>query len=228
MGRMKHPQGNRWPTGPQAAQVDPIPQHTKLAPHIESNWSIRDFLAYMRTRGVELVVPLADGALILTAEQIDSAILAFRGIDEAAYRAEAKHLLEKYGPTLLANLGFADPQADQQLELAGDDEDEVVSFVDQAADDSIIKIIEVLDKMAVPTDAGRRTCGLALQEAGISRPNTSLFARAVKLRRAMYGQAIAQPWQFAKKAEEDTGAAADRDQAAASLLMSKLSGGSDG
>lgn len=225
MGNAKSTAGKRWPNGPQAAMVDPIPQHTKLAPHMEANWAIRDFLNYMREHGVELIrlpgvldqdlTPQDVKGRLLAPGEVESSILSFRGVDEQAYRAESAHLVEKYSETLLAHLGFADGQA----VLVGDGDDEAVAFADRVADESMLRIIEVLDNLRVSTDAGRRVCGQALVSAGLAQPNNNLLARAVKLRRTVYGNAAGMPAQLGSASKP-----VDHDASATSALLNKLRG----
>lgn len=218
MGKIK-PRHNRvrnWPSPDQASMqaIDPIPQHTKMAVHTEANAAIRDFLRYMRQRGVELAGLTPVGTVVLTDEQIESAIFRFRDVDEEAYRVETAALMDKYGPVLLANLGFVG----HELPDVQKGSYEQPSLIDDFADESIIRIIEILDRLGVPCYAGRPTCSQAIAEAGIALPDTALLARAVKFRKLMYENSMSQV------SAPRSVTPVDHDADATSALLNKLRG----
>lgn len=68
---------------------DPYPQHRKLHPHTESNWQIREFVFWLRTRGS---ADLTD----LKFDDINDLILQFRGVDLLEYRAEVAQMRSRY------------------------------------------------------------------------------------------------------------------------------------
>lgn len=67
-------------------QGDPYPEHTKLYPHTETNWQIREFCHHLKQLG------LVD----LSWDQVNDALLAWRGVDKLAYLAEAADMRSKY------------------------------------------------------------------------------------------------------------------------------------
>jgi hypothetical protein len=150
-------------------RADPYPEHAKLAMHMESNWSIKDFLSFMADRGVFLSRVVSGKVVHVTEAQVEGSIMEFRGVDIPTYQAESQALMVKYGanmPDVLAGTRPKDTDADYP---------------------SMIRIISLLDSLGVPAWAGRPTCRDALREGGFSLPETGLFARAVKLRKSMYG-----------------------------------------
>lgn len=149
--------------------ADPYPEHAKLSMHMEANWSIRDFLSFMADRGVFLS-RVSNGRVVhITDGQIEGGILEFRGVDIAAYQAENSAMMVKYGASMAEVLAGVRPSE---------------TDTDHP---SLIRIIALLDSLGVPAWAGRPTCRYALREGGFMLPDTALFARAVKLRKSMYG-----------------------------------------
>lgn len=148
---------------------EPYPEHAKLADHIETNWAIKDFLSHLADRGIFLSRVQSGKVVHVTESQIEACILGFRGVDIPAYQAESQNLIVKYGanmPDVLAGVRPKETDPDYA---------------------SMIRIISLLDSLGVPAWAGRPTCRDALREANVNQPETGLFARAVKLRKSMYG-----------------------------------------
>ena len=71
---------------PLFGQGDPYPEHAKLYPHTETNWQIREFCHHLKQLG------LVD----LDWDQINDALLAWRGVDRLTYEAEAADMRSKY------------------------------------------------------------------------------------------------------------------------------------
>lgn len=97
--------------GPVAAgePVEAFPEHAKVAPHSEVHWEIRDFLAFLADRGVFLSRVQSGKVVHVTTAQVNGALLEFRGVDVAAFEAESRALLAKYGQVALSLLGDIEP-----------------------------------------------------------------------------------------------------------------------
>lgn len=65
---------------------DPYPEHAKLYPHTEANWQIREFCHHLGQLGL----------IDLDWDQVNDALLAWRGVDRLAYEAEAADMRSKY------------------------------------------------------------------------------------------------------------------------------------
>lgn len=163
---------------PRNALEGVYPEHDKVAPHVAANWDIRDFLEFMRGKGAQMFrrAKTSSGAWYeesLSADALNDALLEFRGADPKAYAAESKALMGKYGPALgilAEELVVSRKPLSEELDRA-----------------NLMKIITTLDKLGVPAWAGRPTCRSALMAAGMTQPETGVFARAVKLRKSIYG-----------------------------------------
>lgn len=210
-----------WPTT-EAAAVDTTPEHTKMAPHVEANWAIRDFLIWCVGRNVRLVHDGADGITRTVTHRVQENLIArFRGVDPEAYRAESDMLLKKYEHVL--------PKLPKRLQA----DEGALPLMEEfdTGDAQVIKIIEVLDSLRVPVDAGRMVCAKALADQGIAAPETILLARAIKFRKAMYGVRDNYMGRFASvdpRRKVHTPAEVEaNEESVISALMAKLGGGAD-
>lgn len=68
------------------AAKDPYPQHAKMYPFYEQNWAVREFIGFLATAGL----------VNLTSQQVEDALLAWRGVDKLEYEAEAAKLKSEY------------------------------------------------------------------------------------------------------------------------------------
>lgn len=82
------PRGWRKPAQPELPPPtqDPYPQHARMYPFFQENWAIREFWHFLAERG------LTD----MTFDQVEDALLAFRGVDSLAYEAEAAEMRSEY------------------------------------------------------------------------------------------------------------------------------------
>lgn len=71
---------------PLSPPTEPYPEHAKIYPHTQENWTIREFMGFLRRRGMTT----------LDYDQVNSMLFAFRGVDEAAYEAESADMRVKY------------------------------------------------------------------------------------------------------------------------------------
>lgn len=95
---------------------------------------------------------------------------------------------------------------------------------------NLMKIVLILDKLGLPTWAGRPACAAAMSQAGITRPDTNVLAQAVKLRKSLYG-VVDQYTDSASTRPELPPPTPDQIPAPAvtarELLLNKLRGGED-
>lgn len=217
-----------WPaTSGSPVPNDPMPEHAKLSPHADAHWEIRQFLRYLRDRDIELTMHTGKVAKALSTEQVELLLLRYRGVDPTAYAAESAKLLAKYGMYVSSRPASAGQSTFIQA-----------SLMDEFTDDSVVRVIEILDSLGVPTSAGRPTCAQALADVGVPRPETALLARAVKLRRTMHGTDTIPRGQFTpddeRRPSREGQARVARakkvqvtDEDAVMSLMAKLGGGAD-
>lgn len=211
-----------WPPA-EVTQADSTPEHTKMAPFVESNWAIRDFVKWCEGRGVRLVHDGADGITRpVNATVLENLLARFRGVDPDAYKAESKMLLAKYEAVL--------PKLPARLKTDADALPLMEEF--DKGDAQVIKIIEVLDQLRVPVDSGRIICTAALRKQGIPTPETVVLARAIRFRKAIYGvesnhKGRMHPNDPRRKVHKPRAEQVDIDQQAVSALMSKLKGQAD-
>lgn len=208
----------QWPVN--SPGVDTTPEHTKMAPYVQENWAIRDFLTWCAGRNVHLVHSGADGITRTVGHVVlENLIARFRQVDPDAYRAEGRMLIEKYRHLL--------PSAPAEPE----DDSVQLSLLDgfDTGDSEVIKVIEVLDSLRVPVAAGRTVCSTYLNDANIPLPETAVLARAVKFRKTMYGVKDNYAGRFNSvdprrkvHTPKVVRSAGDHDEDAISSLMAKL------
>lgn len=199
-----------------------MPEHEKMAPHVDVHWGIRDFLAFLAARDIQLAYLTGSVCKSIGPQAVEHLLMRFRGVDPDAYQAESDRLMATYGDLIARRTSVPDGTGHEQLAL-----------IDEDADQTIIKIIQVLDGIQVPVWAGRPSCAQAMRDNDLSVPKTALLARAVKFRKSLYGIVEGVPGQFTpddprnRHNRSKTSRGPVDDEQAVQSLMAKLKGDGD-
>lgn len=144
------------------------PQHAVMEASAATDAEIRMFLAYLEDAGVFLARVQSGKVVHVSPGQVEASLQSFRGVDAEALQAERGELVAKFGQMF----------AQDEIDRVG---------LDMSSQRRLMDVITTLDRINVPYWAGRPACAKALRAAGLPLVETGLFARAVKLRKVMYG-----------------------------------------